>query len=258
MKKQSINWQEIFYKQVCQLDEDGVFLNETVAELDCYAKDGSYLIPANCVETTPPQPKMNHVAQWQPETQTWKYVPDFRGTTVYDTTTGTEIVIRELGELPENTTINPKPSKHHIWNENEWEIPVEIAQQLAQQQFQAAKSAKLIALNTAAQQYIAQATGTDKVPDFELQSWALQATEAKAWAQNSQASTPVLDGIAAARGIPADVLKQAALRKTVAYEKLTAHVVGERQALQTLIEAAKTEAELNTVVIAFTPPESAS
>ena len=248
---QNIDWNAIFNRPVCQLDENCIFLYETVAELDCYAKEGSYLIPANCVEATPPQPKENHAAKWQPETQTWKYLPDYRGKIVYDTTTGTEIVMSELGELPENVTVNPKPSGHHVWNGRGWEIPVEIAEQLTQQQFQTAKNAKLVALNTAAQNYINQATGMDKLPQFEKDTWAIQGQEAKAWAADNHALTPGLDGIASARGVPAQILKQKALEKTLAFEALTATVVGTRQAIETRINKAKDIDELEAIEFAF-------
>ena len=251
MNYQNIDWNAIFNRPVCQLDENCIFLYETVAELDCYAKDGSYLIPANCVETTPPQSKINHVAQWQPETQKWKYLPDYRGKIVYDTTTGTEIMMSELGELPENVTVNPKPSEHHVWNGRGWEIPVEIAEQLTRQQFQIAKNAKLVALNTAAQNYINQATGMDKLPQFEKDTWAIQGQEAKAWAADNHALTPVLDGIASARGVPAQILKQKALEKTLAFEALTATVVGTRQAIETRINKAKDIDELEAIEFAF-------
>ena len=66
----------------------------------------------------------------------------------------------------------------------------------------------------------------------------------------------MLDGIATARGIPADVLKSAALRKTLAYEQLAAHVAGQRQALQSKIEAAKKQSDLDKIEIAFSLPEA--
>ena len=107
-----------------------------------------------------------------------------------------------------------------------------------------------------AQAFINTAAEIDKVPDFEVQTWALQAAEVRAWATDKTASTPILDQIAASRGIDADKLKEAALRKTLAYEKLTAHVAGQRQALQSKIEAAKTQAALEKIVIEFTAPEA--
>lgn len=253
---QQLDWQAIFNKPVCQLDADNCFVYQTTAELDCYAKDGSYLIPAACVETEPPEPRKNQVAQWQPETQTWQYLPDHRGQTVYNTQTGVAIAITQVGELPENVTTEPRPSEHHAWNGKAWTIPTDTAKRIAQQAFQAALSAKITQLNAAAQEFIAHAAGTDKIPEFEVQSWALQAIEAKAWAADPNADTPVLNEIATARGILTDTLKAAALRKTLAYEKLTAHVVGQRQALQTSIETAKTLDDLNAIVISFTLPES--
>ena len=252
MEKQTINWKEIFYKSVCQLDENDVFLYETIAELDCYAKDGSYLIPANCVETASPQYKENHAAKWQPETQTWQYVPDFRGKTVYDTTTGAELVITELGELPKNVTTERKPSEHYTWNGNSWVISAETAAQ----QFQIAKTTKIKQLNAAAQQFIDD--NADQVPEFEKLSWTIQGEEAKAWAQNHNSPTPVLDAIATQRQLPRELLIKAALKKTLQYELLAATTAGQRQALQKRIELTQNETELNAVVIAFTLPESTS
>lgn len=147
-----------------------------------------------------------------------------------------------------------QPTPFHVWQpeKREWTL----SKAAEKQAFQAAQTAKIAELSQTAQSFINQATGTDKLPEFEVQSWALQAAEAKAWAQNPEAATPILDQIAAARGVPADVLKQAALRKTQAYEALTALVAGQRQALQTQIELAKSLDDLNAIEIAFRLPET--
>ena len=108
----------------------------------------------------------------------------------------------------------------------------------------------------AAQAFINKHAGIDSVPEFEFASWSIQAVEAKAWQLDKNAPTPVLDGIATARGIPADTLKAAALRKTLAYEQLAAHVAGQRQALQSKIEAAKKQSDLDKIEIAFSLPEA--
>ena len=248
--------QILWTKLVCQLDSNGVFLHETVAELDCYAKDGSYLIPANCVETTPPQHKENHAAKWQPETQTWQYLPDHRGKTVYDTTTGETQIITQVGELPENVTTESRPSEHHTWDGTAWTISIETENRLAAESFQLAKSQKIKILNDTAQQFIND--HADQVPEFEKLSWTIQGEEAKAWAQNPDALTPVLDAIATQRNLPRELLIQAALKKTLQYELLVANTAGQRQALQTRIEQVKTLDELNAIDIVFTLPESAS
>lgn len=144
----------------------------------------------------------------------------------------------------------PPPSHLHRLHNGKWVLPDDAAaQQLAD-----AKAAKMQQLNAAAQAYIDAAAETDKLPAFEVQTWPLQAAEAKAWAADNTVPTPVLDGIAAARGVPVDQLKAAALRKTLAYEALTAHIAGQRQALQSKIEAASTQAELDKIKIEFTLP----
>ncbi len=146
----------------------------------------------------------------------------------------------------------PPPSQYHELIDGVWVLPKRAASLM----LAAAKSAKISNLNAAAQAYIDAAAETDKLPAFEVQTWPLQAAEAKAWAADTAAPTPVLDGIAAARGVPVEQLKAAALRKTLAYEALTASIAGQRQALQAKIEAAKTQAALDKIVIAFTPPEA--
>ena len=146
----------------------------------------------------------------------------------------------------------PAPSQYHVIDAGMWVLPADgAAAQLAD-----AKAEKISNLNAAAQAFINAAAEIDKVPDFEVQTWSIQAAEARAWAADKTAPTPLLDQIAASRGIDADKLKAAALRKTLAYEKLTAHVAGQRQALQSKIEAAKTQAALDKIAVVFTLPEA--
>ena len=146
----------------------------------------------------------------------------------------------------------PAPSQYHVIDAGMWVLTADgTTAQLA-----AAKAEKISNLNASAQAFINSAAEIDKIPEFEVQTWTIQAAEAKAYAADNTADTPVLDQIAASRGIDAAKLKAAALRKTLAYEKLTAHIAGQRQALQSKIEAAKTQAELEKIVIEFTAPEA--
>lgn len=141
------------------------------------------------------------------------------------------------------------PSENYIWSSDGW---LEDTAGL----IESAKALKIKQLNAAAQAYIDRVAETDKVPDFEVRTWTIQAAEATAWAADKNALTPVLDQIAASRGIDAAKLKASALRKTLAYEKLTAHIAGQRQALQSKIETAKTQAALDKIVITFNAPEA--
>ena len=149
------------------------------------------------------------------------------------------------------TDIAP-PSQYHRLEEGQWILPKDRQPHLLAD----AKAAKLHRLNEAAQAFIHNAAGLDNVPDFEFASWSIQAAEAKAWAAEPSAPTPVLDQIAASRGIPAATLKAAALRKTLAYERLSAHIAGQRQALQSKIAAAETQTALDAIEITFTAPEA--
>lgn len=257
MDYQNIDWSKIFEKPVCQLDENGLFAYETVAELDVYAKDGSYLMPANAVETTAPEVKDGFVAKWQFDTQTWVYLPDHRGQTYYNKQTGEPFTVRMAGELPDYLTDMPKPSEHHVFDDNKgaWLIPIEVAQKLEQAQFELAKTNKLAELNAQAQIFINQVAGLDQVPEFEVQTWAIQGIEAKAWHDNPSAPTPTLDAIALARQIPADVLKQKAYEKTVKFELLTAHVAGIRQGIADKIMMTQDVDAVDAIEISFTLPD---
>nr|DAK96311.1 MAG TPA: hypothetical protein [Caudoviricetes sp.] len=118
----------------------------------------------------------------------------------------------------------------------------------------AAKAAKLHTTAEAAQAFIERVAGLDGVPQFERDSWASQAAEAQAWAANKGAATPILAGIAQARGVPLDDLRAKALAKSNAYTALTASVAGQRQAYEDQIHAAETLAALDAIAIAYRPP----
>lgn len=203
----------------CVIDSDGLFVEEQ------YFDDGRQSIEAEL-----PTSKEFQSARWMGEN--WEIIPDYRGVLVF--TKDGEQIWQQIGSLPDGVSLTPPESAN----------------------IDSVKSGKLVALNAAAQAFINKHAGIDSVPEFEFASWSIQASEAKAWQLDKNAPTPVLDGIATARGIPADTLKAAALRKTLAYEQLAAHVAGQRQALQSKIEAAKKQSDLDKIEIAFSLPEA--
>lgn len=152
-------------------------------------------------------------------------------------------------KIKDDLSILEKPSPLHEWDDEKkaFILPKDAEKNALKQ----AKAQKINELNTLSQTLINTQSGANELPDFEVQSWTLQAIEAKAWQNDKNAPTPVLDNIAKQRNLPADALKTAALRKTLAYESLTAQIVGQRQALQTCIENAKTIDELNAINITF-------
>ena len=117
-----------------------------------------------------------------------------------------------------------------------------------------AKAAKLHAAAEAAQRFIDAVAGLDGVPQFERDSWASQAIEAQAWAADHEAATPILAGIAKARGMPLDILRERALAKSNAYTALTASVAGQRQAIEDRVHAAADMAALDAIHILYAPP----
>ncbi|MDO4693033.1 MAG: hypothetical protein Q4A62_00180 [Eikenella sp.] len=122
---QQIQWT----KPVCQLDADGLYLGQTEAELDVYARDGSYLIPGGCIDTAPPETRAGQVAKW--DGSGWQHLPDHRGQTVYDTATGQPRIIDTVGALPEGVTTQAPPDACHDWDGQAWTLnPAKAAEHL--------------------------------------------------------------------------------------------------------------------------------
>ena len=123
-------------KTVYQLDYQRCYVCDTVADADPM-QPGNWLIPAGCVEVAPPATGKNQAAQWQPESQTWRVIPDYRGQTVWRTDTwqyggiATDIVIK-AGALPEGLTAVPPPSALHTWDaaKKTWVLDEAAAQAL--------------------------------------------------------------------------------------------------------------------------------
>lgn len=147
-------------------------------------------------------------------------------------------------------TSGAAPSPAHTWQNGAWQEN----KTLAAQHLQEAKAYKLHAAAEAAQAFIETVAGLDGVPQFERDSWAQQSLEAQAWAADKSAATPILAGIAQARGVPLDDLRAKALAKSNAYTALTASVAGQRQALEDQIRAAETLAALDAIAVAYRPP----
>ena len=238
---QAIQWT----KPVCQLDAENLYIGQVAADLDIMARDGSYIIPGGCIDTNPPEITEGHAARWNG--QGWDFLEDHRGKIAYRKTDGTAVTISQVGSLSDDLIMIAPPSEYCSWDGEKW---IENQTKKAEAEETKLATAKVIALsrlNQRAQAIVNEQSGMDDLPAFEVQSWPVQATEARAWSENNSAPTPVLDQIAQARGINPDKLKAAALKKTLAYESLCATVAGKRQAIEKQIEAAKNLDELNTI-----------
>ena len=125
-------------KTVYQLDRHHCYLCTTAADRDPL-DENNWLIPAGCVEVAPPQTGKNQTAQWQPESQTWRIIPDYRGQTAYRTDIGQHDgiaadTVTEPGELPAGLTIEPPPSSLHTWDGKAWVLDAETTAALKQAQ----------------------------------------------------------------------------------------------------------------------------
>ena len=236
-------------KTVCQTDADGLFVGLETADLDMYDKDGGYLLPAGCVDAMPPETKEGQAARWNGTG--WDYIPDHRGQTAYLTDTGAAVTVGKAGELDTGLTLIPPPCPWHTWDGKQWTLTAAAKAGMLKR----AKAAKQAEINRLAAEFVNQASGMDAVPDFETATWQQQGAEAKAWAENHDAETPMLAQIAAARGIPLDKLRAAALKKTQAYTALSAHIAGMRQHYTDLLHRAKDVDAVQAVVPVYAMPK---
>ena len=56
---QQIQWTKL----VCQLDAEGLYVGQAEADLDVYARDGSYILPGGCIDTAPPEAREGMAAK---------------------------------------------------------------------------------------------------------------------------------------------------------------------------------------------------
>lgn len=115
-----------------------------------------------------------------------------------------------------------------------------------------AKKAKLAIINKQAQQFIDEVAKIDSTPNFERETWQEQETEAKAWKQNPDVKTPVLELIAKVRGVDLDLLRERAYQKALTYRQITALIAGQRQRYEDILGVANTEAEVKKIEPIFT------
>ena len=111
-------------KKVCQLDDQGIYVGQTEADLSPEeAENGVYLIPAGCVDVAPPEEKEGFVAKWMGDN--WDYLENHIGETVYSTETKEPKKIGELGAIQQGYTSMKPESEHEEWDGKAWIITPE-------------------------------------------------------------------------------------------------------------------------------------
>ena len=114
------------------------------------------------------------------------------------------------------------------------------------------KTAKLSEINAAADRAIATLTAT--YPDRELATFDKQESEARAYAADATASTPLLSALAQARGIPLDELVRRVLAKADAFAVASGSIIGQRQALEDRLDVCTTVEEVQSIAVNIVMP----
>ena len=114
------------------------------------------------------------------------------------------------------------------------------------------KTAKLSEINAAADRAIATLTAT--YPDREISTFDKQESEARAYAADPTASTPLLSALAQARGVPLDELVRRVLAKADAFAVASGSIIGQRQALEDRLDACTTLEEVQGITVNISMP----
>lgn len=93
------------------------------------------------------------------------------------------------------------------------------------------------------------ATADLKAPysDTERLTWERQERQARAFMDDNQAVTPLMDELAAKRGLERPEMAQKIITKANAFEAAAAEAIGTQQALEDVVKAATTVAEIEAV-----------
>lgn len=93
--------------------------NEFIGGGDAYIPPHTGL-PAHCTDIAPPDIPDGNVAVFNSDKMIWSIVEDHRGQTVYDTKTGDEVYISELGPIPIDTTTAAPENGYQKWDGSAW------------------------------------------------------------------------------------------------------------------------------------------
>ncbi|HBV1526409.1 TPA: tail fiber assembly protein [Escherichia coli] len=77
-------------------------------------------IPACSCLDAPGTHKAGYAICRSVDLNSWEYVPDHRGETVYSTENGRKVPISDIGEYPENTTTKAPSTPYDKWDGEKW------------------------------------------------------------------------------------------------------------------------------------------
>ena len=115
-----------------------------------------------------------------------------------------------------------------------------------------AKADKLEEINAAADSAIAMLTAT--YPNREIATFDKQEAEARAYAADPTASTPLLSALSQARGIELPELVRRVIAKADAFAVASGSIIGQRQALEDRLDACTTMEEVRAITVNIAMP----
>ena len=116
---------------------------------------------------------------------------------------------------------------------------------LPEQTLDEAKAIKLTEINSACDKVLHDLVGT--YPALEIFTFEQQLADARAYTADNTAETPVLSKLAVARGVELPDLVNRVLEKAEHFKDVSARAVGQRQALEDQLNAAKTSDDVTSL-----------
>lgn len=196
-------------------------------------------LPANCTTVAPLKKKKGYAVIFNGKL--WEYTPDHRGAVYYKTANGEKVEITELGSVDLDGLTKLEPFTHSVWDGEKWILD----EKKEKQDFIEKKLSLTMKLRNKADDF--GKIILNEYPIIEQNSFTIQKAEAIAYKADNKTPTPILLGIAKARGISLDDLVDKVLKKTALFENATGGIAGKRQALMDKIDQAENKEQLATV-----------
>ena len=99
---------------------------------------------------------------------------------------------------------------------------------------------------------------TASYPQNELLTFDQQVAEAQAYLANNKAVCPMLQALSAARGIDLDELCRRVMAKHHAFSFATGTLMGQRQAMEDLLDACVSVEDVRAITVEFQLPDEAA
>jgi hypothetical protein len=187
------------------------------------AEPGVFITPTYSTAITPPLLADNQAAIFSTVTNKWTVVPDFRGETFYNQTTGAAVLIEAIGAVAANLGASPPPKS------------------LAE-----IKAIQTARINDSAS--MAFSAITSAYPRDEIETWPNQLWDALAYQKNPLDNLVILPQIAASAGITVAELAARVLTLAAQFNDTSGAIIGKRKAKHKAIELALTVAEVEAIV----------